>query len=905
MFVNPKTGKEIRILNTDASRWKDQKTLAFSSTVTPWDSVWTTHLEDGSPPTFRILLGKQSASSLKEAKGSRYIFTQHVDSQTKRLGFIPLEDLHLSFPQLGNEWDGTAEDAAAMIAQLFHYQRFFSKASPPRLTSLHNISLHTSLPEPLWLITQTYVSESKARTKEIDSCLKKNCENHLISGILLLNEAPSSYTHRKINEQVIGHRITYRDVMSAIQTLPENALVAFANADIVLDPISWRSLWAVNLKDVCIALLRYDVPSSGSLEGATLFGPRADSQDTWVVRAQDVKSRPSLLGSSFDIPFGTMGCDNVFALEMLRQKFCVINPCHTLITWHYHTSGVRTYKKEDVIDRPMFHYIHPSGLHDMKPCLDLKPFLTTTSTTVYRPIRGRGATTWLHNIGKVKGAASEWKLDSMHPLVSKPQKVLFLKNVYQTSMGLAYDSTSMYVGDGKEAQTIWAENPIIPLLSTLKSERGFIIPWPGAKREAYILHYLAKVLRLREISEWKDGDFFCPDDLSVQSAIKLFQWYITPLPLIRHERDIQIWHEEAFSLPVDDGSAQKEDIDILRRYSQWKESIDTESSFRTIVIVEGGTLVGKVNELEEVLQHSARVCVVYPGKTSPERMLSSLTGAWGIICPPGLEACGWNWMLPKGAHVFEVDSKDDVCLNMSAICGLEHRFVNYKDILEEILEDSTPVIYVPKPMEGHFSHPGDGFRELIDMWSEKGYIQKKEGSNTMCWWGDIGSVLLYDRGTHAWRVSAPMVEREYKHILLGGLKEVEKSSGWILWPRRPRMVQEFVEGGFHRNSWEKRSGYADTSLDPQEILVSLSNSLYMVYNGQKELLAECLAMGCVPVMENAPSLANPLEEGKHYIKDTLSRDEWERISANCHEWWKANCSCEASFQLTRDIISAL
>jgi len=523
MFLHPKTGKNIRVLNTDASRWKDQKTLAFSSTVTPWDSVWTTPLEDGSAPTFRILLGKHSVSALKEATKSRYIFTDTPDSVTKRLGFLPLEDLHLSFPQLDDEWDGSAEDAAAMIAHLFHYQRFYTgDFTNQRL----QIPIHRSGPEPLWLITQTYKPQNAVREKEINSCLQRNMNNHLISGILLLNESPCAPKghQTKLKEEIIGHRITYADVFKAIESLPENALVVFANADICLDPTSWRSLWDVNLQDVCIALLRYDVPSSGSLEDATLFGPRADSQDTWVVRAADIKSRT--FGPEFDIPFGTMGCDNAFALEMLRKKFCVINPCHTLITWHFHSSGIRTYDKDDVIDRPMFHFIHPSGLHDMKPCLDIKPYITHTfaSEILHRPIRGRGAATWIHTMGK-KG--SSWKLDSTHPLTIPNQQVMRLQNVFQTTQGLAYDSKNMYVGTGKDAQTTWASSPIRPLLPTLKSEQGFIIPWPKdaeTKKEIYILHYLSKVFRLRDLTGWKQSDFFCPDVQSIQSAVKLFRW---------------------------------------------------------------------------------------------------------------------------------------------------------------------------------------------------------------------------------------------------------------------------------------------------------------------------------------------------------------------------------------------
>jgi hypothetical protein len=56
-------------------------------------------------------------------------------------------------------------------------------------------------------------------------------------------------------------------------------------------------------------------------------------------------------------------------------------------------------------------------------------------------------------------------------------------------------------------------------------------------------------------------------------------------------------------------------------------------------------------------------------------------------------------------------------------------------------------------------------------------------------------------------------------------------------------------------------------------------------------------MGCVPVSE-VPFL----KEGEHYIKEaSLSREDWERISANGHKWWKENCSCDGSFQLVEKL----
>ena len=73
---------------------------------------------------------------------------------------------------------------------------------------------------------------------------------------------------------------------------------------------------------------------------AKLFGPRADSQDTWIVSAAAVRKAFADQGNwtPFEIPFGKAGCDNAITVEMLRKKFQVVNPALNLKTYHYHSS---------------------------------------------------------------------------------------------------------------------------------------------------------------------------------------------------------------------------------------------------------------------------------------------------------------------------------------------------------------------------------------------------------------------------------------------------------------------------------------------------------------------------------------------------------------------------------------
>ena len=61
--------------------------------------------------------------------------------------------------------------------------------------------------------------------------------------------------------------------------------LAFANADIYLDD-SWRFVWTTELHDICLALLRWEDGAEPSL-----YGPRSDSQDTWVLHSDSVLDR--------------------------------------------------------------------------------------------------------------------------------------------------------------------------------------------------------------------------------------------------------------------------------------------------------------------------------------------------------------------------------------------------------------------------------------------------------------------------------------------------------------------------------------------------------------------------------------------------------------------------------------
>jgi hypothetical protein len=811
LAYHPVTGKEIRIVQSDASLWKEKKTLAWNKgqhTIdTPWDTV---SFDVQIPATYSVALKYIEPEELvQRCKQSRLVFLEKsknpdIDADILRKykinNLICLEEMKDLYPNLGDVWDGSEMDAVVLVAGLLRY-RFL--ANFPELTErvkqLHLTLESANTPAPLYWCTQYYHPEKAKRKREIDLCLENNVKSSRIHHILLLNEqkmvlppsAAEAEASGRLTQRVIGHRLTYMDVLSASLSLPDNAILAFANADICIDDDSWRQLWSVNLMNRCLALLRWDVPVSGNLAEAKLFGPRADSQDTWVVRVADIKAAysRSAFKTITGIPFGQMGCDNAFALEMFRAKFAVINPARTLKTYHVHASEVRTYDVKNVVERPVFLYIHPSGFHDLEPVIHQWPEKSViqklNSKTLTRKLEGSGAQAWMEAQNRTLAIGEEsWTRNGLHLLKTVPEVILQKNFVWQTEEGLCYDQERMYIGPAERAQRVWSESMLRSLSPCIESGDAVVVPFVENTmklREEYILRYLSKVIRLRELSKNMNAEFLCPESKEFIDVLHMFDWGAPRIPVLKYEKDQQVYCRSATILPVSDNiHILPEDISNLRLAVRGWESAPLKP--HVLVLIEDGKVLTTeiVQKLEEELEQRFVIRVVYPGRTSAERYWDCIRGAWGVVFGSSItaETWGWNWLLPKSAYVFEVGHASVDPLNLSAAADLQHRFVKTPDdVVQEVnfvaapLAEDGDIIWIPrKDLEGYFAHAGDSFREMARLWSERGYVKVKEHPTaTMCWWGAVGQkgVLLYDRPTHEWRLAAPGAESKCTAALYG------------------------------------------------------------------------------------------------------------------------------------------
>ena len=960
MFArHPLTGKEIRILQTEASLWKEKKTLVWNPSEKEAQVYDSIRYGGSLPATYYLILEKVSGQVLKEySQKCKLLFisksvVENI-SNFRELGIqniMCLEELNGLYPQLGEEWNRSEEDALTMIVGLLNYKRCKNIPLTSRSVSF-DVEQTIEKPYELWWITQYYTPPKPKRRREITKCLEENIKSPLISKVILLNEQKESlegFQSSKLVEKIIGHRLTYRDVFQEIQNIPDNVIVAFANADICIDNKSWRDVWNINLENRCLALLRWDVPAEG-MGGAKLFGPRADSQDTWVVLAKDVKKRlPEMLQGS-DFQFGRMGCDNAIAMEFLKNKFLVVNPALSLKTWHYHSSEVRGYNQQDIVDKPIFHYIQPSGIHDLEA--DKRWYGVMKKESLTMEINGSGAEEFCKKMNSTLGDKErQWTIgeNTFIETLYEPYSEL---NCFQMPEGVAFTNRKLCIGPGVEAQKFWSRANIQAIAPTIEVERGVIVPYEQ-EFSKYILRYLSRVLQ-------SNGYFFCPDNKEALQVLSLFKWNTSQPPILRPDSNVLTFCRTGLLHNIRNTPfIQERDIESLRKNLIQREEKVTKNKI---------VLMGQAEEIEEKLNAlHYEVDVLYP-ETSIERIKESLEGAKGIvICGDSPRSWMWNWMLPKGAFVFQVGAKEIGAINLSAAAKLRHRVLSeIGDVVNELSfsfqeENSDPllpIVYLPrKGLEGFFSHAGDSFREMAKLWGERGYCKVKEHPTaTQCWWGDVGKqgVMLYDRPNHDWRLACPENEKSYSFILFGNPKPTENGSSWFFWPRRPAFVEELVKEGsvvwsdrnpgvvyygkIENRVQEKRRTQKDWAsackdgewicvrgeepypFTQKEYLQKLRSSRFGLclagygYKCHREI--ECMAMGCVPLIApecDMDGYANPPKEGIHYIRvntpeealevsRTMSEEKWNKISKAAQEWWRENCSVAGSFYLTKKLI---
>lgn len=186
------------------------------------------------------------------------------------------------------------------------------------------------------LLQQYYRSADPARQAELDRARERNQESGLFSEIIAVDGAL--------------RRWTFADLLSlAVERFPGQVCV-IANSDISFDE-SLAPLKSWLEPHMLVALTRWDDGAAPWMEGRV--DPRtwrfySQSQDTWAFIGA------SLPTFHADFALGVPRCENRFAYEAATAGVAVLNPALSIRTWHHHATNVRSWKRGDHYEGPLY-----------------------------------------------------------------------------------------------------------------------------------------------------------------------------------------------------------------------------------------------------------------------------------------------------------------------------------------------------------------------------------------------------------------------------------------------------------------------------------------------------------------------------------------------------------------------
>ena len=229
------------------------------------------------------------------------------------------------------------------------------------LVELSPATKTTSTPthDPIHLVTQFYLPKNAERLAELQEALRRNATNPFLETITLLNERfynedELGIRSPKIVQTLVPSWIKFSDLFAPRR----KGYTVVTNADIFLDDtIAHIRNSDLHCAKSMYALLRYEF-TCPELHKCRVFGPRADSADTWIVH-----SNHALPHQVFNFEMGRPGCDNKINYIFRMLGFDVYNDPKHIRTYHCHKGAERNYIHPAV--PPPYMFSVPVGFPDM------------------------------------------------------------------------------------------------------------------------------------------------------------------------------------------------------------------------------------------------------------------------------------------------------------------------------------------------------------------------------------------------------------------------------------------------------------------------------------------------------------------------------------------------------------
>ena len=215
------------------------------------------------------------------------------------------------------------------------------------------------------LIYQFFIHKDVKRYSEIKSVLNANVSNKLINNIYLLNER--EYTmeelginnkdfEKKIHQVIINKRLQFKAVFDFIETSKIKGYCITCNADVFFDHTIENLFYTGLDKEKKIyTQLRFEF-SNRNLGKCKLFGPRGDSQDSWIFHTNFNVEKSKR--KAFKFMYGKLGCDNKLTYLFYLLGYKVLNEPFIIKSYHNHNTKIRDYSVKDRLHDP-FLFVGP------------------------------------------------------------------------------------------------------------------------------------------------------------------------------------------------------------------------------------------------------------------------------------------------------------------------------------------------------------------------------------------------------------------------------------------------------------------------------------------------------------------------------------------------------------------
>lgn len=621
---------------------------------------------------------------------------------------LNIDNILDQYPFIEQPWDGTNEDAVAIFALLCRYNRVVD-CSPTRnrlsVIPTNITFVKNTLPSETWVFTQFFKHKDIKRFNEIKECLIKNCACPHIDKIILINE--KDYTSefskipgsKKIIQFISGRRLTYANFLQYVyDVVPNNVFTVLCNADIYFGD-SLLDLHKVNMADKMLGLLRWDVPPSGLEDDAKIFGPRADSQDTWIFLSDSIKERKWDY-NKFNFQLGQPGCDNAFAGHILRNKFLISNPAVNFKTFHLHNTNIRNYDKKDFIRADVYINLAPTFIIDSKQenipsgkpttisnelvSFDVKSSSMSNEITYCTMLEKEGRYKWEPSVENHYFEAAipiyKWKKSSVTP------------------NGLVYDLFTIYRGQFADDDKFnyWTGANVDILTPLQKRNKMFAIPFKNTDifkhPDTYILNYISRCARL--LRDHPGTSFWIPPNFA--EYLEYFDWGVEKLDAALFDENTACYSDEVIGFlpgPLELGS---EDVAALRKlYPSWIEK----PCGRICSVVLGQQITQQFAEevITKFLQDQSEEWSIRFVRESDYASYDALLGASLCIFIGGQKTHNfWSklWALPKDCCVIEFQQElkiDGEFQHLAHISGFKSWILllskgSLTDVQEQIIE---------------------------------------------------------------------------------------------------------------------------------------------------------------------------------------------------------------------------